>query len=256
MTNFRLEIQYDGKRYSGWQKQGNTQHTIQGKIEQILSRMTGHAVEIHGAGRTDAGVHARAQVANVKIQTELSPQQVQAYLNAYLPGDIAVTDCRIVPERFHARLNAKGKHYCYRLCDGGVPDVFFRNIVCAWEHPLDMEAMRQAAVYLVGTHDFRGFSSVNRRFKKSTVRTITSLEVTRHGQEIHVDIQGTGFLYNMVRIIVGTLVEAGEGKRKPESVLDILQSLDRQDAGITMPPQGLMLEAVFYEGYGVGVSGS
>ena len=256
MTNFRLEIQYDGKRYSGWQKQGNTQHTIQGKIEQILSRMTGHAVEIHGAGRTDAGVHARAQVANVKIQTELSPQEVQAYLNAYLPADIAVTDCRTAPERFHARLNAKGKHYCYRLCDGGVPDVFSRNIVCAWEHPLDMEAMRQAAVYLVGTHDFRGFSSVNRRFKKSTVRTITSLEVTRHGQEIHVDVQGTGFLYNMVRIIVGTLVEAGEGKRKPESVLDILQSLDRQDAGITMPPEGLMLEAVFYEGYGVGVSGS
>ena len=107
--------------------------------------------------------------------------------------------------------------------------------------------MRQAAVYLVGTHDFRGFSSVNRRFKKSTVRTITSLEVTRHGQEIHFDVQGTGFLYNMVRIIVGTLVEVGEGKRKPESIPKILDSLDRQDAGITMPPQGLMLEAVFYE---------
>lgn len=247
MTNFRLVIQYDGKRYRGWQKQGNTQHTIQGKIEQILSRMTGHAVEIHGAGRTDAGVHARAQVANVKMHTELSAAEVQTYLNTYLPEDIAVTDCQIAPERFHARLNATGKHYCYRLCDGGVPDVFSRNLVCAWEYPLDIAAMQQAASYLVGTHDFRGFSSVNRRFKKSTVRTITSLEVTRHGQNIHIDIQGNGFLYNMVRIVVGTLVEIGEGKREPESILRIFDSLDRQDAGITMPPQGLMLEAVFYE---------
>lgn len=247
MTNFRLVIQYDGKRYRGWQKQGNTQHTIQGKIEQILSRMTGHAVEIHGAGRTDAGVHARAQVANVKINTKLSAAEVQVYLNTYLPEDIAVIDCQIAPERFHARLNAKGKHYCYRLCDGGIPDVFSRNIVCAWEHTLNIEAMQQAAAYLVGIHDFRGFSSVNRRFKKSTVRTITSLEVTRHGKNIHVDIQGDGFLYNMVRIIVGTLVEVGEGKRKPESLACIFDSLDRQDAGITMPPQGLMLEAVFYE---------
>ena len=191
-----------------------------------------------------------------RAETDKSCAELLALLREYLPEDIGALALEKAPERFHARLNAKGKHYCYRLCDGGVPDVFSRNIVCAWEHPLDMEAMRQAAVYLVGTHDFRGFSSVNRRFKKSTVRTITSLEVTRHGQEIHVDVQGTGFLYNMVRIIVGTLVEAGEGKRKPESVLDILQSLDRQDAGITMPPQGLMLEAVFYEGYGVGVSGS
>ncbi|MCD8355569.1 MAG: tRNA pseudouridine(38-40) synthase TruA [Clostridia bacterium] len=246
MTNFRLVIQYDGKRYSGWQKQGNTGNTIQGKIEQILSRMTGYAVEIHGAGRTDAGVHARAQIANAKIATEQTAEEVMDYLNAYLPADIAITACEPAPERFHARLNAKGKHYCYRLCDGSVPDVFRRNYICAWERALDIADMQKAAACLVGTHDFRAFSSVNRRFKKSTVRTITALDVIRDGQEIWFDIQGTGFLYNMVRIIVGTLVEVGEGKRRPEGIPEILDSFDRQQAGITMPPHGLMLEEVFY----------
>lgn len=246
MTNFRFVIQYDGRRYSGWQKQGNTANTIQGKVEQILARMTGHAVEIHGAGRTDAGVHARAQIASVKINTEKSAEEVKHYLNTYLPADIAVTACEMAPERFHARLNAKGKRYCYRVCDGGVPDVFTRNFVCAWDKPLNIEQMQRAAEYLIGTHDFRAFSSVNRRFKKSTVRTITALEITRHDQEIWFDIQGTGFLYNMVRILIGTLVEVGEGSREPKSMCDVLESLDRQQAGITMPPHGLVLEEVFY----------
>lgn len=246
MKNFRLTVQYDGKRYSGWQRQGNTDKTIQGKIEQILRRMTGHAVEINGAGRTDAGVHARAQVANVKLNVDKTAAEIMAYLNEYLPEDIAVTACEQVPERFHARLNAKGKRYCYRLCDSGVPDVFTRNYICAWEKPLDIAAMREAAGYLAGTHDFRAFSSVNKRFKKSTVRTIAAIDIDRHGNEIWICVQGTGFLYNMMRIIVGTLVEVGEGKREPQSIPDILNSMDRQQAGITMPPHGLMLEEVFY----------
>lgn len=246
VTNFRLTIEYDGRRYSGWQRQGNTDNTIQGKIEQILSRMTGHAVEINGAGRTDAGVHARAQVANVKIRTDKTAQEIQELLNHYLPQDIAVTACEQAPERFHARLNAKGKHYRYRLCDGGVPDVFARQYVCAWEQRLDVDAMRRAAAYLIGTHDFRALSSVNKRFKKSTVRTITQITITRKPREICFDVIGTGFLYNMVRILIGTLVEVGEGKRAPDSMPAILDSLDRQQAGITMPPQGLTLEAVLY----------
>lgn len=203
MTNFRLTIEYDGRRYSGWQRQGNTDNTIQGKIEQILSRMTGHAVEINGA-------------------------------------------CEQAPERFHARLNAKGKHYRYRLCDGGVPDVFARNYVCAWEQHLDVDAMQRAAAHFVGTHDFRAMSSVNKRFKKSTVRTITQITITRKPREICFDVIGTGFLYNMVRILIGTLVEVGEGKRTPDSMPAILDSLDRQQAGVTMPPQGLTLETVLY----------
>lgn len=246
MTNFRLTIEYDGRRYSGWQRQGNTDNTIQGKIEQILSRMTGHAVEINGAGRTDAGVHARAQVANVKIRTDKTAQEIQELLNHYLPQDIAVTACEQAPERFHARLNAKGKHYRYRLCDGGVPDVFARQYVCAWEQRLDVDAMQRAAAYLIGTHDFRALSSVNKRFKKSTVRTITQITITRKPREICFDVIGTGFLYNMVRILIGTLVEVGEGKRTPDSMPAILDSLDRQQAGVTMPPQGLTLEAVLY----------
>ena len=246
MKNFRLTIQYDGRRYSGWQRQGNTDKTVQGKIEQILSRMTGHAVEINGAGRTDAGVHARAQAANVKLDTDKTAGEIMEHLNEYLPADIAVTACVEMPERFHARLNAKGKRYCYRLCDGGVPDVFTRGYVCAWENRLDENAMREAAAYLIGTHDFRAFSSVNKRFKKSTVRTITALEIERKGNEMWISVQGTGFLYNMVRILVGTLVEVGEGKRTPQFMPDILDSLDRQQAGITMPPHGLMLEEIFY----------
>lgn len=246
VKNFRLLIQYDGKRYNGWQRQGNTDRTIQGKLEQVLSRMTGHAVEIHGAGRTDAGVHARAQTASVKLNTEHTAAQLMDELNTYLPADIAVTACDEMPERFHARLNAKGKRYCYRLCDGGVPDVFRRNYVCAWPERLDVEAMRAAAELLTGTHDFRAFSSVNRRFRKSTVRTIHELSIVRSGQEICFTLRGTGFLYHMVRILVGTLVEIGAGQRGPETILTALESRDRQQAGITMPPQGLMLEEVYY----------
>lgn len=246
MTNFCLTIQYDGKRYNGWQRQGNTDQTVQGKIEEVLRRMAGHAVEINGAGRTDAGVHARAQIANVKLVTDKSTEEVMAYLNQYLPGDIVVTACAVAPERFHARLNAKGKRYRYRLCDDGVMDVFSRNYVCPWPNKLNVDAMCAAAGYLQGTHDFRAFSSVNKRFKKSTVRTIEAITVVRAGNEIQIEVQGTGFLYNMVRILVGTLVEVGEGKRTPQSMVHILNSGDRQQAGITMPPQGLRLEEVYY----------
>ena len=246
MRNFRIDIQYDGRRYNGWQRQGNTQNTIQGKIEQILTRMTGHAVTINGAGRTDAGVHAQAQTANFKIQTELSAQEIQSYINLYLPADILITRCMEVEDRFHARLNAVGKTYTYRLCDTGKPDVFRRYYVCAWEKKLDESAMQKAAGYLIGTHDFRAFSSVNKRFKKSTVRTIESIEIQRSGNELSMTFTGNGFLYNMVRILAGTLTEVGEGKRKPEDMPNILKSLDRQQAGITMPPNGLTLERVYY----------
>ena len=150
------------------------------------------------------------------------------------------------PETLPEALNAKGKHYRYRLCDGGVPDVFARNYVCAWEQHLDVDAMQRAAAHLVGTHDFRAMSSVNKRFKKSTVRTITQITITRKPREICFDVIGTGFLYNMVRILIGTLVEVGEGKRTPDSMPAILDSLDRQQAGVTMPPQGLTLETVLY----------
>ena len=246
MTNFRLTIEYDGRRYSGWQRQGNTDNTIQGKIEQILSRMTGHAVEINGAGRTDAGVHARAQVANVKIRTDKTAQEIQELLNHYLPQDIAVTACEQAPERFHARLNAKGKHYRYRLCDGGVPDVFARNYVCAWEQHLDVDAMQQAAQYFIGKKDFAAVRSVGTPVK-STVREIFTCSADAVGALVRIRVSADGFLYNMVRAISGTLLYAGQGKFRPEDIARILASCDREQAGPTLPPQGLYMTRLWYD---------
>ena len=246
MTNFRLTIEYDGRRYSGWQRQGNTDNTIQGKIEQILSRMTGHAVEINGAGRTDAGVHARAQVANVKIRTDKTAQEIQELLNHYLPQDIAVTACEQAPERFHARLNAKGKHYRYRLCDGGVPDVFARQYVCAWEQRLDVDAMQQAAQYFIGKKDFAAVRSVGTPVK-STVREIFTCSVDAVGALVRIRVSADGFLYNMVRAISGTLLYAGQGKFRPEDIARILASCDREQAGPTLPPQGLYMTRLWYD---------
>lgn len=246
MTNFKLVIQYDGSRYNGWQRLGNTGNTIQGKIERVLSEMAGHSVEIHGAGRTDAGVHAAGQAASFKIRTDKAPDEIRDYLNRYLPQDIGVLSCEHAQERFHARLNAKSKHYTYRLWCSSVPNVFERRYLTVWEGPLDVPRMQAAALLLCGTHDFRAFSSVNKRFKKSTVRTIDRIDVRQLGGEIRLDFHGDGFLYHMVRILTGTLVEIGAGKREERSILRALESRDRQDAGITMPPQGLILTKISY----------
>lgn len=246
MHNFKLVIQYDGGRYNGWQRLGNTDNTIQGKIERVLSEMTGHAVEIHGAGRTDAGVHAAGQVASFRINTAMQPDEIRDYLNRYLPQDIGILSCEIAPERFHARLNASSKHYTYRLWCARVPNVFERRYLTAWDKPLDLDAMRKAAALLCGRHDFRAFSSVGRRFQKSTVRTIDSISIEPHGGEVRLDFRGDGFLYHMVRILTGTLVEIGAGERAAGSIPRAFDSLDRQDAGVTMPPQGLILTGVHY----------
>lgn len=247
MKTYRFTLAYDGSRYRGWQRQGNTDQTIQAKLEQTLSRMLDHRVEIHGAGRTDAGVHASAQIASSRFETDKSPEEICAYLNQYLPEDIAVLACCEAEERFHARLNAKGKQYRYCINDSGIPNVFRRKYVCTWPQQLDDNAMRQAASLLIGTHDFRGFSSVNRRFKKSTVRTIRSIDILRTDKELQLVFQGSGFLYNMVRILTGTLVEIGQGTRTAACIPAILESGDRQLAGITMPPHGLLLERVDYD---------
>ncbi len=245
MENLRFTIQYEGTRYDGWQRQGNTANTIQGKLEHVLGEMMGHAVEIHGAGRTDAGVHARAQVAHCRLNTTRSPREIRDYCNRYLPEDIAVTACAHADARFHARLGATGKRYIYRLWTGAVPNVFERRFVCPWEPPLDTDAMRRAAAQLCGTHDFRAFCS-NRRMKKSTVRTVTRLDLACLGDELRLTFEGDGFLYNMVRILTGTLVEVGQGARDPDSMAAILAGRDRAHAGITMPARGLILDEVFY----------
>lgn len=243
--NYKLTIQYDGSRYDGWQKQGNTDNTIQGKLEGVLSRLAGEPVEVHGAGRTDAGVHAEGQVASVKLPDNRPAAEVKAYLNQYLPEDIAVVAAAEADDRFHARLSAKGKVYRYAIRMGDTPDVFRRKYQYRVEEPLDVDAMRQAAQHLCGTHDFRAFCA-NKRYKKSTVRTVHAIEIAANGQNLDMTYRGDGFLYNMVRILTGTLLEVGQGLRKPEEMERILTSLDRMQAGKTAPAQGLTLVKVEY----------
>lgn len=243
--NVKLTIQYDGTRYDGWQRQGNTDNTLQGRLEGVLSRMVGKPVEIQGAGRTDAGVHARGQVASVHLPEGYTPQEVQNYLNRYLPEDVAVVDVVEVGERFHARLSATGKEYRYHIRMGSVPDVFARKYQYRVEEPLDIPAMERAAGYLTGKHDFRSFCG-NRRFKKSTVREVFHIGVEVCGSDLTLVYRGDGFLYNMVRILTGTLLEVGLGQRTPESMVDVLEAKERTAAGKTAPAQGLVLQEVYY----------
>lgn len=243
--NYRLLLQYDGTKLNGWQKQGNTDNTIQGKLEAILQRMYGEDVEVHGSGRTDAGVHALGQVANFHAPEQFSVSEIQTTLNAYLSKDIRVLLVEEAEERFHARLTAREKTYEYRIDNGRVANVFSRKYTMREEEPLDLEAMRRAAEYLPGTHDFKSFCA-NKKIKKSTVRTITSVVIEEKEGIVFLRYTGNGFLYNMVRILTGTLIEIGRGKRAPEEMETILKALDRGAAGFTAPAQGLFLVSVKY----------
>lgn len=245
MNNYRITLQYDGSRYSGWQKQGNTANTIQGKIEAVLSKMTNSEIEIHGSGRTDAGVHALEQVANFKCNTHLNCLEIQDYLNEYLPLDIRVLSVKEAAPRFHARLNATQKHYRYMIDTNKIQDVFSRKYTTHLPKDYNLNTMKQAAKLLFGEHDFKSFCD-NKRMKKSTVRTIESITISMNQGILEIDYIGNGFLYHMVRILTGTLLEIGEEKRKPEDITRILQAKDRQEAGFTAPPQGLYLVKVTY----------
>lgn len=223
--NYKITLQYEGTRYDGWQRQGNTENTIQGKLENILAKMTGHEVEIHGSGRTDAGVHAMGQVANFHLDEDMEPERVKEYLNRYLPEDIAVIKADRAPERFHSRLSAVKKIYTYQIETGAKRDVFTRRIQYGLGRPLDVEAMRQAAALLCGTHDYKSFCG-NRRMKKTTVRTVETIHIKQDGSHVVLTFVGNGFLQNMVRIMTGTLIEVGLRKRSPESMKEILAAKD------------------------------
>lgn len=245
MKNYKLVIQYEGTKYSGWQTQGNTTNTIQAKLEGVLERMLGQSVEIHGSGRTDAGVHAKGQIANFKADTKKTKEEILEYLNTYLPQDIGVLQIEEVPLRFHSRLNAKKKTYLYRIWNSNIPNVFERRFVYQDSQKLDIEKMREASSYLIGEHDFRSFCA-NKRMNKSTVRVIYKIDILEIGDEIQFLICGNGFLYHMIRIIVGTLIEVGQGKRKPKEIQTIIESQNRETAAGTMPAQGLTLLNVQY----------
>lgn len=246
MRNFKIILQYEGTRYQGWQRQDSTGNTIQGKLEAILGKMTGQDfVQVNGSGRTDAGVHALGQVANFKVETDMTPQAVMCYINKYLPEDIGVIDICEMPERFHSRLNAKKKTYQYRIWNSPLPCVFERRYVYELESELDLEAMKKAAAYLVGKHDFKAFTS-NKKSKKSTVRTVEGIFIERKGNELVLTYKGDGFLYHMVRILTGTLIEVGLHERDVDSVQALLNNGTRDMAGALVPAKGLCLVAVGY----------
>ena len=246
MRNLRLDLCYDGTRYRGWQRLTNSDNTIQGKLETVLSRILGETIEISGSGRTDAGVHAKGQVANFHCENPMSAEEILAQLRQYLPEDIGVLSCKECSTRFHARLNAVEKTYCYRIWNSDQPCVFERKYVWVMPQKLDLENMRRAAVLLTGTHDFLAFCS-NKHFKKSSVRTIYSLQIEEVGSELRFVVTGNGFLYNMVRILVGTLLAVGRGELAPEDVLEIMERRTRERAGETVPAKGLCLMEVVYE---------
>lgn len=245
MPNYMLKLCYDGTRYKGWQKQGNTAGTIQEKLEAILSRLLGQPVELAASGRTDAGVHAREQVCSFRAETVVPPEDLLRQLRSFLPEDIGALSLEIAPSRFHARLSCTGKTYVYRIWNSNGPDVFQRKYRCTVTESLDLEAMRRAAELLCGEHDFAAFCSA-KPGKKSTVRDLRSIRIERDGAELRLIYSGSGFLYNMVRILTGTLLEVGKGLRQPEEMSSILASRDRHMAGPIAPPQGLFLWQVDY----------
>ncbi len=244
MRNIRLDICYDGTRYRGWQRLPGSENTIQRKLETVLSRILEENIEISGSGRTDAGVHAKGQVANFHCASDMPAQQMLQQLRRYLPEDLGIISCRDVSERFHARLNAKEKVYCYRIWNSQQPCVFDRKYVWIDRRSLDIPAMEQAASYLVGTHDFAAFCT-NSKIKKSTVRCLQSIQVQHIGDEVRLTFRGNGFLHNMVRILVGTLVEVGCGERTAESVTELFGG-KREAAGFLAPASGLCLMEVIY----------
>ena len=245
MRNIRIKIAYEGTRYQGWQKQETSDNTIQGKFETLLSRMCEEDITIQGSGRTDAGVHALGQIANFHTNSTMGLVEMLTYINQYLPEDIAVTEIAEVAERFHSRLNARGKRYSYRIWNSSIPNVFYRKFAHIVTEELDLEAMREAATYLLGEHDFKSFTST-KKGKKSTVRRIDRIDIQKEGELIIFTFEGNGFLYHMIRILVGTLLEVGLGERNSESLPAIMNAKNRELAGKLVPGKGLLLEEVFF----------
>lgn len=250
MFAYRFVVSYDGTKYNGWQKQGNTSNTIQEKLENMFSKLLSEEIEVHGAGRTDAGVHALAQVFHIHCQNDLfegkSETQCISMINGYLPVDIRISHMEACDLRFHARLNAKSKTYRYTIDNSFVGNVFNRNYVYHLPEKLDIEAMKRAASFLIGEHDFKSFTS-NKKMKKSSVRTIYDIKILEKPEDLIVFIyEGSGFLYNMVRIITGTLIEVGRGKLAADEVPSIISGQDRELAGPMAPASGLAMVEVEY----------
>lgn len=245
MYNYKLTIQYDGGRYKGWQRLGDGENTIQGKLEKVLSELAGYELEVTGCSRTDAGVHALAQVANCKLKEYIPEDKIRDYLNRYLPQDISVTEVESVNDDFHARYKAKEKTYLYKIWNREYGNPFMRRYSMQVKEKLDLAKMEAAGRYFLGAHDFSAFSNAKSK-KKSMVREIYSIDIAEEDGFINIRIKGDGFLYNMVRWIVGALIEAGLGKLEPESIPAIFEAGERGQAGNLADAFGLYLEKINY----------
>lgn len=253
--NLLLTIEYDGTGFSGWQRQPD-RRTVQGELERVLTSICGREIKIDGTSRTDAGVHAYGQRASFRGEFGIPTDKLAMVANHRMAGGkrgrsalgpIRITQVQEVPMDFHARFNARGKTYIYRLCNSPEQDVFHRNYCYQIGQPLDIEAMKEAAKEIEGTHDFQCFQASGGEERVTTVRTIYKLDIRPDGKNVDIFVTGDGFLYNMVRIITGTLVEVGLGKMAPDQLAQIIKSGDRQEAGHTAPPQGLYLAKVYYD---------
>ena len=245
MRNIKLTIEYDGKEFNGWQKQPDKLN-IQGTIEQAIKMITGEEVTLNASGRTDAKVHALGQVANFKTNSKIPIDKFAIAINTKLKRSIRIIKAEEVDERFHSRLTCKKKTYRYIINNSEYGTAIYRNLETNISNKLDEEKMNEASKYFIGEHDFKAFKASGTS-SKSSVRTIYDAKVIRKDERIIIEITGNGFLYNMVRIISGTLVEVGEGKRKPEDIKEIIESKKRENAGKTLPPQGLYLVSVEYD---------
>lgn len=244
MKNIKLIIEYDGTNYCGWQKQKNNK-TIQQEISEAIYKLTAEEVELIGSSRTDAGVHARGMVANFFTNSNIPSHKFREAINTKLPDDIAIIKSEEVSDEFHSRYKCKGKTYSYTIINRCEKVALEKNYSYHVKEKLNVNAMQEACKYFIGTHDFSAFKSSGSSVKTS-VRTIQRLEIVKNGEKLNVIISADGFLYNMVRIIVGTLINVGIGKTRIEEVQQIINSRDRKKAGPCVPPTGLVLENVYY----------
>lgn len=245
MRNIKIIIEYDGKDFNGWQKQPNKLN-IQGEIERAIEEVTGEKVDLIASGRTDAGVHALGQVANFKIEKDIPIEKIPYALNSKLKKSIRIKDAKEVDEKFHSRYTCKRKTYKYVINNSVQGTAIYRNLQYHFPEKLDDIKMNEAAKYLIGEHDFKSFKASGTS-SKSSIRTIYNASVKREEEIVTIELTGNGFLYNMVRIIAGTLIDVGTGKINAKDVKEILDAKNRLKAGKTLPPNGLYLVNVEYE---------
>ncbi|MFI3208926.1 MAG: tRNA pseudouridine(38-40) synthase TruA [Eubacteriales bacterium] len=244
MRNYKLVISYDGTGYKGWQRLATEECTIQHKLEEAISGVLGYSVTVDGSGRTDSGVHANGQVANVKVAGKLDTESFRQSINEKLPDDICVREISLEKNTFHSRYSAKGKQYIYTIDTREKPDVFQRKFTYHFPEMLDVNNMKLAAQSLIGTYDYSAFC--DKKEEKSGVRTIHGINILKEDNLIYIEYYGTGFLNHMVRILTGTLLEVGSGQKEISDVKKALESKKRADAGYTAPARGLRLEQVYY----------